>query len=375
MKKATLIIALLFVTTMINAQNYQISFTGSGESTNVETVFVENLTQGTTLELAGTDILHLVGTVGISSQSDVNLDLNIYPNPMQGTSKIEFYSNKPDDVKIEIFDLNGRLVVCHSGDLHTGINGFEISGFSQGFYSVNVITSAHQTSANFISTNDDAKMPAIKAIDQGLIDSQAQATLKSTKNLVEMQYNDGERLLFKGVSSDYARVLTIIPTQTQSVNFEFVPCTDLDGDNYAVVTIGEQTWMAENLRYLPSVVGPDTGSEDVAGSYYYVYGYNGTDISEAKATENYDTYGVLYNWSAAMNGEESSEDNPSGVQGICPAGWHLPSKAEWTELTDYLGGGSVAGGKLKEIGTTHWSSPNTGATNETGFTALPGGCS
>jgi uncharacterized protein (TIGR02145 family) len=57
----------------------------------------------------------------------------------------------------------------------------------------------------------------------------------------------------------------------------------------------------------------------------------------------------------------------------CPDGWHLPSDAEWTELTDYLGGESVAGGKLKETGTTHWASPNTGATNETGFTALPGG--
>ncbi len=371
MKKATLIIALLFVKTMINAQNYQISFTGSGESTNVETVFVENLTQGTTLELAGTDILHLVGTVGISSQSGVNLDLNIFPNPMQGTSKIEFYSDKPDEVKIEIFDLNGRLVVGHFGVLHTGINGFEISGFPQGFYSVNVITSAHQTSANFISTNDVAKTPAIKAIDQGMIDSHTQTALKSTKNLVQMQYNDGERLLFKGVSSDYARVLTIIPTQTQSVNFEFVPCTDLDGDNYAVVTIGEQTWMAENLKYLPSVVGNDTGSETMP--YYYVYGYDGTDVQEAKATENYNNYGVLYNWTAAMDGSTSSSLNPSNVQGICPTGWHLPSDAEWTELSNYLGSENANGGKLKETGTSHWNNPNEGATNETGFTALPGG--
>jgi uncharacterized protein (TIGR02145 family) len=73
-----------------------------------------------------------------------------------------------------------------------------------------------------------------------------------------------------------------------------------------------------------------------------------------------------------MNGAASSTTNPSGVQGVCPAGWHLPSDAEWTELTDYLGGTSVAGGKLKETGTA-WGSPNTGATNETGFTALPGG--
>src|SRR5574344_601553 len=145
-----------------------------------------------------------------------------------------------------------------------------------------------------------------------------------------------------------------------------------DNQTYRIVTIGSQTWMAENLKYLPSVVGPRTGSKTTP--HYYVYGYNGTNVTDAKATANYNTYGVLYNWPAAMNGAASSTTNPSGIQGVCPAGWHLPSDAEWTELTDYLGGASVAGGKLKETGTTHWNSPNTGATNETGFTALPGGC-
>lgn len=144
-----------------------------------------------------------------------------------------------------------------------------------------------------------------------------------------------------------------------------------DGNHYDVVKIGNQLWMAENLAYLPSVVGPATGSQTTP--YYYVYGYNGTNVADAKASANYTTYGVLYNWPAAMAGSVSSTANPSGVQGVCPTGWHLPSDAEWTELSDYLGGESVAGGKLKETGTTHWNSPNTGATNETGFTALPGG--
>src|SRR5574344_1437322 len=144
-----------------------------------------------------------------------------------------------------------------------------------------------------------------------------------------------------------------------------------DNQTYRIVTIGSQTWMAENLKYLPSVVGPETGSQTTP--HYYVYGYNGTNVTDAKATANYTTYGVLYNWPAAMNGAASSTTNPSGVQGVCPDGWHLPSDAEWTELTDYLGGTSDAGGKLKETGTTHWNSPNTSATNETGFTALPGG--
>jgi len=144
-----------------------------------------------------------------------------------------------------------------------------------------------------------------------------------------------------------------------------------DNNVYTTVQIGNQCWMAKNLAYLPSVVGPETGSETTP--YYYVNGYNGTNVSLAKAQANYATYGVLYNWAAAMSSSASSTANPSGVQGICPVGWHLPSDAEWTELTDYLGGWQVAGGKLKNSGTTYWSSPNTGATNISGFTALPGG--
>lgn len=128
-----------------------------------------------------------------------------------------------------------------------------------------------------------------------------------------------------------------------------------DGNIYKTVTIGNQTWMAENLRYLPSVVSPLRQSQYTL--YYYVYGYDGTNVEEAKATANFQTYGVLYNWAAA--------------KAACPVGWHLPTDAEWTQLTNYLG--DDAGGKLKEKGTKHWNSPNTGATNRANFNALPGG--
>ena len=173
------------------------------------------------------------------------------------------------------------------------------------------------------------------------------------------------------VNTEVDSVIFYKPTIEETTSGTFIDSRD--GNEYNWVQIGNQVWMAENLAYLPSVNMVADGSEDAAGSYYYVFGYNGTDVNAAKATTNYATYGVLYNWTAAMDGEASSTTNPSGIQGVCPAGWHLPSDAEWTELTDYLGGTSVAGGKLKETGTTHWASPNTGATNETGFTALPGG--
>jgi uncharacterized protein (TIGR02145 family) len=144
-----------------------------------------------------------------------------------------------------------------------------------------------------------------------------------------------------------------------------------DDHEYKWVKIGEQVWMAENLAYLPNV----SPSSDWSGTegLYYVYGYEGSVVSEAKTTFNYATYGVLYNWPAAMSGAAGSDANPSGVKGICPDGWHLPSYAEWTDLINYLGGESTAGGALKEAGLEHWASPNTGATNISGFTGLPGG--
>jgi len=145
-----------------------------------------------------------------------------------------------------------------------------------------------------------------------------------------------------------------------------------DNAVYTTVLIGSQCWMAQNLAYLPVVHSNSQfatqGTNTQPG--YGVYGYNGSDVVIAKSQANYATYGVLYNWWAVMAGEGSSVSNPSGVQGICPSGWHLPSDAEWTTLTDYLGGES-AGGAMKS--TTGWTEPNTGATNSSGFSGLPGG--
>jgi uncharacterized protein (TIGR02145 family) len=130
-----------------------------------------------------------------------------------------------------------------------------------------------------------------------------------------------------------------------------------DAQSYNTIQIGTQCWMKENVSYLPSVYPPSSGSQTI--HYYYVYGYEGSNVTEAKATSNYQTYGVLYNWPSAIT--------------ACPEGWHLPSDSEWDVLINYLGGSNVAGGAMKEIGTAHWQSPNSGASNSSGFTGLPGG--
>jgi uncharacterized protein (TIGR02145 family) len=362
-------VSLMVVFTSIQSQNYQISFTASGSASSIDSIYVENLTQGTTLMLNEDDVLHLVVNVGIHSFTENQSNLFMYPNPMTESTLIEFNSSVSGQLEVEIFSMNGTLIAKQSLSAQYGLNQIEISNLQTGLYTVMLSSADRQVSAKLISMSSSKGKPVIRILSrEQVFDS---GDLKSTKNLVQMQYNDGERILFKAYSGSYKRVSTLLPTQNQTVDFHFIPCTDSEGNHYAVVTIGLQTWMAENLKYLPGVVGPGTGSETIP--YYYVYGYNGTDVTAAKATSNFTTYGVLYNWPAAMAGSASSATNPSGVQGVCPAGWHLPSDAEWTQLTDYLGGESVAGGKLKETGTAHWNSPNTGATNETGFTALPGG--
>ena len=136
--------------------------------------------------------------------------------------------------------------------------------------------------------------------------------------------------------------------------------TDIDGNEYGTVLIGNQVWMSENLKvtkYKDGTAIPTGHSNSVwsnlsSGAYAV---YDDDDV-------NTDTYGFLYNWYAV---------DDSRI--IAPDGWHVPTDDEWTTLTDYLGGTSVAGGKMKETGTEHWGSPNTDATNESGFTALPGG--
>ncbi len=136
--------------------------------------------------------------------------------------------------------------------------------------------------------------------------------------------------------------------------------TDTDGNVYNTVIIGAQIWLDENLKTtkyndgtaIPLVTANTAWTNLATPGYCW---FNNDSATYAQ------TYGALYNWYTINTGK------------LCPTGWHVFTNADWSTLLTYLEGASVAGGKLKETGTTHWITPNTGATNETGFTALPGG--
>jgi uncharacterized protein (TIGR02145 family) len=163
----------------------------------------------------------------------------------------------------------------------------------------------------------------------------------------------------------YGSVKSFTTLEEDNGNIVFNPditygtVTDIDGNTYKTVTLGTQTWMAENLKTtkyndgtaIPNVTDATAWGALITGAY----------CNYDNDQSNVNTYGQLYNWYAVNTGK------------LCPAGWHVSSDAEWTTLINYLGGETAAGHKLRETGILHWDSPNEGATNLSGFTALPGG--
>ena len=171
----------------------------------------------------------------------------------------------------------------------------------------------------------------------------------------------------------YVATLTNDYGTGRSDTLEFLTCGTMtdsrDNTQYYTIKIGNQEWMAQNLKYAGQGVSLGTTTSETEPYYYYV---NGDE-------SNTDEYGYLYNWAAAMNGENPTNENPSSVQGICPNGWHLPSDAEWTQLTDYLGGTGNAGvmlaGQPAAQGQYWQISDMTMLVNfgQSGFNALPAG--
>ena len=163
------------------------------------------------------------------------------------------------------------------------------------------------------------------------------------------------------IITDLQEQVTLLQNNINVLNLSTGNSMDIDGNIYQGIRIGGQVWMKENLkvsRYrngnlIPIVADPTAWSALITGGRSW---YN----NDSTTYEN--PYGNLYNYYAVVD-----------TRGLCPVEWHVPSDAEWTILTTYLGGESNAGGKMKSKGTANWITPNTAATNESGFSVLPGG--
>jgi uncharacterized protein (TIGR02145 family) len=263
------------------------------------------------------------------------------------------------------------------------------------------ISSATQTALNNkLNETDTATMLStyLRKTDTASLSERINTKLNSsvidlgnqTGNIIYWDNNLGKfRILAPGTAGQVLKMSSSgIPewgtVATTSVP-AFSPCgttiSDIDGNSYNTVLIGAQCWTKENLRVRrynngTSILFDATGGSGGSSTTWQnlTIGAHTIYANDSTATpSNLTKYGYLYNWYAAKGIYTTGNIASTDTLNICPSGWHVPTDADWTTLTIELGGESVAGGKMKSIGTSFWNSPNQGAMNESGFSALPGG--
>lgn len=366
--KICIFLVLSFISgSYLRAQDYLITFEGSGESTTVSSVIVSNLTQGTEIEMDGSKVLHLVAVLtDVEPISDSKTaGVVFYPNPMKDYTKMLFTLTEPSETIITFYDLSGKKILIEQDFLMAGPHTYKIEGLAGGIYVASVRSGKYFFSGRLVTSGSQGST-AKMVYENQTVPQEMKISSKGINEDIMMQYNDGDLLQFTGISGNYTSIITDTPEESKIIMFNFIECTDGDGNDYPVVETGKgdakcpkQFWMGANLkttRYndkTPVNLVSDENIWSRLGTGAMCWYNNNEDDYK-------DIYGALYNWYSA------------GSEKLCPVGWHVPTDHDWTILIYYLDGSSVAGGKLKETGTDHWLSPNTGATNISGFTALPG---
>lgn len=338
----------------LGAQNYKINFSGYGLSNTVDNVEVRNLTQGTKKTLSGSDTLHLLKTIDIDEIKDNTDFINIYPNPCYDICKIKFNNKEEGDVKVELFDYSGKLILIKNYYITKGEHIFNVGGLKLGMFFINFTNKTGQYSEKIISVFN-GNSPVL------FYDGFNGSKMTNISQTIQMNYNSGDVLLFRGTSGNYIRLITSTPTGNEEIKFNFISSSDIDGNYYPVITIGygnkAQTWMAENLRTtrfsdgssIPNIIDSLQWSNPTGPARCWI---NNDSI-------NFSKWGGLYNYYCV-------ESN------LCPIGWRSPTYFDFKNLSDIIGDDFTSGKFLKELGNEYWMVPNSN-NNYSGFSAQGAG--
>jgi uncharacterized protein (TIGR02145 family) len=341
---------LMFTVSVIHSQDYTLRFAAADPRSAVDSVSIVNLTRGGTLTIPGSQALHLKGMPAPG-------EILFHPNPMENYAFMEFESPEAGLARIDVYDISGRLVTETGQQLPAGLHTFRISGLPGGVYLVKVNSIGYSSFGKLVGTDYSDDQPAIRY--ENSVERSGQAGGQGRAAESDISWREGDMMKFTFVSGNRHITLVDIPAESKTLIANFISCEDIDGNNYPVVQIGAQVWMARNLNAshfsdgtaIPGVID----AHEWAGMNSSAYCWMNNDKYQFR-----DPYGKLYNWYAAN----------SGI--LCPSGWHVPDENDWTTLELYLGGRSWAGGKLKEDGD-HWNSPNTGAKDTYEFSMIGGG--
>jgi len=356
MKAITLLIPLLITCITSQAQDIYINFAGSGESTVVDSVKVQNLTQCKSLVMNGTDTLHLIVTVGIPPLISKNNCMIVYPNPITEYGLIEFDNTVEGKVTIELIDINGKQVIQVQNILQRGHYKYSIGDLGRGAYTIRISTKENIYIEKFICRNADNGPGELKYVSYNSYIN-PKGNIKDVNSQITMQYTNNDQLLFTCYSGVYTTEITLIPTQSITVIANFIQYTDTDGHNYSTVTIGSQVWMAQNLNVGVRI---NSSNNQLNNGVIEKYCYNNYE-------SNCNAFGGLYQWNEMMQYETNN-----GCQGICPSGWHIPTDQEYQTLSTFLGGGTVSGMK-KKAACNQFCYYYPYSSNSSGFSALAGG--
>ena len=402
MKKLFLLSFLMIVSISVFAQTVTLSFTGrdmNGHWVQLDRVVMRNLTQNWTETIYWPDtILAVENNTGINDpvgSIDFGLSQN-NPNPFNGATDVNLTVADEGEVMLEIADANGRIVGIHRMRPQTGVHQFRITLSTAGTYVLTARQNGNVSSIKMMNNGngdgDDIRYKGVVGLCQGAV--------LQPKSDVAHPFNSGDLMEYRGyvVLGEEELESELISTtyfSSQTYQFQFMldghPCpvtptvTDIDGNTYGTVWMDNQCWMRENLRTTKyadgNAISYGNGSSTTVGHWYY----------PNNSAANKLTYGLLYNWKAVRRNSGASAENPSGVQGICPDGWHVPSDAEWKQMERYVGmsqsdaeGTGFRGVIAAQLcGDAGWQSSGTANAagnadaaerNSSGFCALPAGC-
>ncbi len=404
LNKIVCLTVLVIISLLGHSQNpVTLQFTGQdqyGQHVPLSTVTVENVTKHWQEVLFYPDTTLIMGTTSIEEVGwggdGVRLFQNT-PNPFDGVTDFALYLPEASTVTLEICDLNGKVAATYQGSLDPGSHLFRAWLASPQTYLLQARTSDGNVQIKMVNTGNggQSRMEYLGKDDTHW----AGKSGGDDKGSTDMPFSPGDWMMYKGYTHVEGIQYECTPVEQQQYTSGLIPLTftlpqppfycgidsvaDYDGNVYPTVEIGNQCWMKENLRTTHYTDGTEipvgtTISENTAYRYY-----------PNNSSSNVPTYGYLYNWAAVMYGAASSNANPSGVQGICPLGWHVPSKAEFEQLMLFVSSQSqylcdnnnISKALATSFGWLGWSNDDyfcfpayyTWLNNTTGFAAPPAG--
>ena len=361
----------------------------NGQHVPLNSILIENLTQGGDTTLYAPDtVLVLDYVVGMEEVGDFNgkgfsLSQN-YPNPMEGKTTVSLCLPERNDILITISDVVGRKTVNKKFHLERGKHSFTFYPGRESLYFLTAHTGRQSRTIKMFNSPSSANTTAYCKLGYNGQQKTGAGEYKSGNALNNFVFNLGDQLKFTASTGLGERFITGSPAVDQTYYFHYTgdPCpgtpfvTDIEGNVYNTVQIGNQCWMKENLKTttyqngtaIPYVTDASAWSNLTTGAYVWYDNDNSWK----------DKYGALYNWFTTVD-----------PNGLCPTGWHVPTNDEWTDLTDYLGGtDSPHGNELKscrQVNSPLGGGCNTNehprwheyndewGTDDYGFSGFPGG--